>query len=369
MFNPQFSISEAFKNRLKSMSETNEYLRRLTFTRQKMKELKDEALTTSIFRIIQSEDQRIGYGRVARVLEFSAQKSTDTTDLSILNICTVLKKVKTYQSIVKSFGVDDFLELYYLLKGLPERNGKTEKMKKPYRDSHKDIRENSQRKLYDAAPHGDISLHMTDLFDWLTYESKNVHPLIKAILAYFQVIIVRPFRDDNCKMAWFLFRTILGLNKFDFGGYISLEKDIFMSRESFHKDFLHLVSGTFSSGDFYESDFQPYIMFLLPTIENTISEQRLFLDREHYTEVGEILRKENLNERQRKALTYLVENGRITNREYKKLNEITSRKLAWIELSQMVRAEILKDVDRDQGRNAGYEFGPIMKPETVMKHL
>ncbi|UCE19260.1 MAG: Fic family protein [Gemmatimonadota bacterium] len=233
MFKPQFSLSGAFENRLMSLRETNDHLRGLTFPHNKMKTLREEALNTSISLIIQPENQRIGYGRVARLLESPFQKPTDESEQPIAAVHAVLKKIRTYTSSSHRYGEDDFIDLYRLLKGDFKRKDQTDKGKKPYRDSHIDIRENSQKKLYDAAPHGDIHFYTSDLFDWLGYESKDVHPIIRAIIAYFQVLIVRPFPSDNCKMAWFLLLSTLNCNDYDFGGYISLEKDIFVSREAF----------------------------------------------------------------------------------------------------------------------------------------
>ena len=57
-----------------------------------------------------------------------------------------------------------------------------------------------------------------------------------------------------------------------------------------------------------------------------------------YTE--EYLQKLGLNERQIKAVMYVKEKGRITNREYRELNKV-SNKTAYLELEDLVRKEIL----------------------------
>ena len=63
----------------------------------------------------------------------------------------------------------------------------------------------------------------------------------------------------------------------------------------------------------------------------------LFL-KDVYTE--EYLQKLGLNERQIKAVMYVKERGRITNREYRELNKV-SNKTAYLELEDLVRKEIL----------------------------
>jgi len=54
----------------------------------------------------------------------------------------------------------------------------------------------------------------------------------------------------------------------------------------------------------------------------------------------EELRKRGLNERQIKAVMYVKENGKITNKEYQKLGNI-SRQMATIDLSHLVEKGIL----------------------------
>jgi len=56
-----------------------------------------------------------------------------------------------------------------------------------------------------------------------------------------------------------------------------------------------------------------------------------------YTE--EYLQKLGLNERQIKALMYVKERGKITNREYRELNKV-SNKTAYLELEDLVKREI-----------------------------
>ncbi len=68
----------------------------------------------------------------------------------------------------------------------------------------------------------------------------------------------------------------------------------------------------------------------------------------------EILKKMGLNERQIKAVMYVKEKGRITNKEYQELNKI-SRQMATIDLKELVDAGLLKQVGK-AGRGIAYEL-------------
>jgi ATP-dependent DNA helicase RecG len=71
-----------------------------------------------------------------------------------------------------------------------------------------------------------------------------------------------------------------------------------------------------------------------------------------YTE--EYLQKLGLNERQIKAVMYVKEKGRITNREYQELNKI-SRQMATIDLKELVELGLLKSIGK-AGRGIAYEL-------------
>lgn len=75
-----------------------------------------------------------------------------------------------------------------------------------------------------------------------------------------------------------------------------------------------------------------------------------------YTE--ENLRKMGLNERQIKAVKYIKENGKITNREYQEINAV-SNKTAFLELSALVKREILLNIG--SGRNLAYTLKVMKK--------
>jgi len=68
-----------------------------------------------------------------------------------------------------------------------------------------------------------------------------------------------------------------------------------------------------------------------------------------YTE--ENLKKMGLNERQIKAVMYVKEKGKITNKEYQEINAV-SNKTAYIELSDLVKREILVNIG--SGRTLAY---------------
>jgi len=67
----------------------------------------------------------------------------------------------------------------------------------------------------------------------------------------------------------------------------------------------------------------------------------------------EKLEKLGLNQRQMKAVQYVEKEGRITNNEYQKLNEITA-KTSFRDIEELVNFGILKKMGENKGTY--YEF-------------
>lgn len=369
MFLPQFDLSEAFRNRLANIDEANEYLRSLVFPREKMKQLQSEAVATSVSLIVHAEESSVGYGRVARTIETMRGRSPSVDDIErqIYRIHSILEGIRFPERSKGLLHESTFKGWYRKLEQPSERIGHKKSETTVYRVSPKGIQKSSDKVFYSAAPHDKVKSLVSDLFDWLKYESKGVHPLLMGIIAYFQIVIIRPFIEHNAKMGWFLFLTVLKEHGFDFGGYLSLEKGIFVDKKHFQNNVLRLISTTYDSSNYHSSNFEPYIMYLLPLIENSVAEKRISLGREHPKSIGEMLEKADLNKRQHKALSYILENDRITNREYIELNGIQSRKLAWEELNQMVSAEILHT--RGKGRSVFYALSNVVTKEAIHTHL
>jgi len=76
---------------------------------------------------------------------------------------------------------------------------------------------------------------------------------------------------------------------------------------------------------------------------------RVIFTKDIYTE--EYLRDLSLNDRQIKAVMYIKERKKITNKEYQELNAV-SNKTAYLELSDLVEKDVL--LPEGSGRKLGY---------------
>ena len=70
-----------------------------------------------------------------------------------------------------------------------------------------------------------------------------------------------------------------------------------------------------------------------------------------------------LNQRQRKALGYIKEHGKITNREYQALNSIT-KATATRDLRNLVKENVIKRIGTGK-RDAAYVLEPKMSQKTL----
>lgn len=88
----------------------------------------------------------------------------------------------------------------------------------------------------------------------------------------------------------------------------------------------------------------------IPVIKERQKGFQITFSKDIYTE--EYLQKLGLNERQMKAVMYVKEKGRITNKEYQELTKI-SKPMTTIDLKQLVNMKVFKKIGT-RGRGTVY---------------
>lgn len=67
-------------------------------------------------------------------------------------------------------------------------------------------------------------------------------------------------------------------------------------------------------------------------------------------DINKLNTKFELNERQKKAIEYVIKNSKITNQEYKEINNISSNKTAFRDLNELVSKGVLEPIGEKKGR-------------------
>lgn len=203
------------------------------------------------------------------------------------------------------------------------------------------INNKTKEVIYTPPPASEVPILMLELVDWLRSDEANqLSPLLKAGIAHYQLVSIHPFLDGNGRTARALANLILFHAGYDIKKLFSLE-EYYDAKPADYYEALQSVRTTgvltmwleyFTAGIAAE-------MQKIKELVLTHSRDRALRDK-----IGQIA----LSERQLAILTYVEKHGRITNRELRKLAQLSNAS-AYHELTVLVESGILKKSGKARG--------------------
>lgn len=175
---------------------------------------------------------------------------------------------------------------------------------------------------------------MRELTDWINKAVYDLSPILVAAITQFQFVHIHPFLDGNGRTARLLSTLILYKTGYDF-------------------------KRLFTISEYYDQDRQAYYNAIQSVRENEMDmtswleyfAEGLRLQMQGIQEKGKkIIKSDNflydlkklgLNERQLKGIKYIIQNGKITPSEYRKINDCIHR-TAQRDLEDLAKRKIIK---------------------------
>jgi len=172
---------------------------------------------------------------------------------------------------------------------------------------------------------------LDDFFEWLNSDSsKEIHPVLRAAIAYYVLVAIHPFVDGNGRAVRAFTQLLLMRENFDIKRFFSLEEN-FDSDLSSYYDALFQVDIS-SSGELKESqniasrNLTPWIEYFTQVVAIEMSKikekvRKLSLDTRLKVKFGEQV---SLTERQMRIMEYIADQGGASMPALKKLISMVS---------------------------------------------
>ena len=181
----------------------------------------------------------------------------------------------------------------------------------------------------------EVPLLTNSLLEWLNSEEAfDLLPAMQAGISHYELARIHPFVDGNGRTARALATFILTKRGFDTKKFFALEEYYNENRPAYYSA---LANADVKAGDLTE--WLEYFLFGIAVeisrVEKTVI--KLSSDRSMKEKYGQI----GLSSRQIKAVQYLKEKGKITNKEYQELCGI-SQPTANRDLQDMIDKSVLK---------------------------
>ena len=184
--------------------------------------------------------------------------------------------------------------------------------------------------VYTPPPAEEVPRLMAELVKWLNTDS-DIHPILLAGIAQFQLVDIHPFRDGNGRTARLLSTLCLYRGGYDFKRLFTLSEYYDRDRAAYYRAIRSVREYNMNLTDWLE-----YFTKGLAAQMKEVQERG-----ERVIRRDILAQKLKLSERQRKALGYSLENGGLTIREFEGLCPDVSRSTLQRELRSMVEKGLL----------------------------
>ena len=260
----------------------------------------------------------------------------------VLNYLEALEKIPDFAKNAP-FTADDFLEVHRVVTKDTLENPKDVGV---FRDHQVVVGNRITGEIVFMPPSTDQVPGLVDAFlEWFnSREAEEIDPVMAAGVTHYEIARIHPFIDGNGRTARVMATLALYIRGFDLKRFFALDDYYDHDRRSYYEALRRVDPTTLDLTDWLE--------YFTDGITVSIKEVRdrvvgLSKDVKFLKERGQIA----LTERQMRIVEWMMEKGKITNRDVREIFEISNR-AALDEISRLVELKVMKQMGK--GRSVHY---------------
>ncbi len=196
--------------------------------------------------------------------------------------------------------------------------------------------------IYRPPPWGDVPELMTQLVTWLNRES-DIHPILMAAIAQFQLVHIHPFVDGNRRTSRLLSTLCLYRSGYDFKRLFTISEFYDHDRRAFYD----AIQGVRDAG----MDLTGWLEFFTTGLSTQMQEM---VDRGERVIRADVMSKQlKLNARQSAAVAHLMEFDKMNIGDFEQLCPDINRRSLQRDLRRLVELQVIENLaanDTDPNR-------------------
>jgi Fic family protein len=184
--------------------------------------------------------------------------------------------------------------------------------------------------IYTPPPAEEVPVMMSELVEWLNSDI-DIHPVLVSGIAQFQLVHIHPFLDGNGRVSRLLSTLYLYKAGYDF-------KRLFTISEYYDRDRLTFYKSIQSVRD-NDMDMTGWLDYFITGLEIQMLEVRV--RSEQIIRRDALVQKHGLNERQAKALGFILQHGKLTIQDFEVLCPTVTRRSLQRDLKAMLNDDLI----------------------------
>jgi Fic family protein len=184
--------------------------------------------------------------------------------------------------------------------------------------------------IYTPPPAIEVPIMMSELVKWLNSDLE-IHPVLVSGIAQFQLVHIHPFLDGNGRTSRLLSTLCLYKADYDFKRLFTISEYYDRDRAAFYRSIQSVRANNMDMTDWLE-----YFLTGLQTQMIEVKERG-----EKVIRRDVLVQKHGLNERQGKALEYLLAHEKLTINQFEELCPNVNRRSLQRDLKGMIEKDLL----------------------------
>lgn len=342
MFRPNFHYTHRIVRLLTKISAAREVILNSPLIPKWEIELRKQAVIRSAHSSTSIEGNRMSLEQVSNLAqgrEVTATRKDKKEVLNYLNVLTNLDKLVKDDNI----KAKDILRIHKMLTKdtleSPEDCG-------IFRRKYVVVGNPLTGEIFFKPPKNEeVPILVEDLLKWINYnESKEIDPVVEAGIVHYEFVRIHPFVDGNGRTARVLATWILYKRGFDTKRFFCLDDYYNSDRPAYYSALQTVNPETRELTQWLEYFIEGVNVSVEAVKERVV---RLSSERLRKGKKGQIA----LTERQMKIVEFINQNGRITNRDARRMFNISDR-MVLKELRKLIDLDVIKP--EGKGRSVYY---------------
>lgn len=342
MYKPHYKLTNEIANNIARISADREAILRSPILPSIEDKLRKDALISRTHHSTSIEGNPLSQAEVAIIIDGGKIPARPKDKQEIINYVSVLKYLDSASSW-KEITVATILRI----QALATKNILSAEHSGKYRDRMVYVVDRFGRTVFTPPDTKFVPGLARNLTNWLNSKgSFNLHPILVAGIAHYELVRIHPFIDGNGRTARALATLILYQRDFDIKHFFALDDYYNEDREAYYTALQYVNQQTL--------DLTQWLEYFTEGVTVQMSKLKKKIESLAHEPILKKLKKRIiLKERQWKLLEQLKKKEMVTNLEYQNIAGI-SREMAKRDLTFLVGEGILKRFGK--GRRVYYKF-------------
>lgn len=315
-FNPKFTITNRMTAAITQIERARGFLEAARLSDDWVREMADRALILEAHHTTHIEGTRLTLDQAKRLWKGEPVPEADPDDArELLNYRSAFEFVSECLDSGDPIAEGMIREIHRrLVEGV--RGGKAAPGE--YRRIQNYVVNSTTGQVIYTPPSAvEVPIMMSELVNWLNADH-DVHPVLVSGIAQFQLVHIHPFLDGNGRTSRLLSTLCLYKAEYDFKRLFTISEYYDRDRPAFYRSIQSVREN--------DMDLTVWLDYFVTGLETQMIEVKQRGEQVIRRDV--LLQKHHLNERQGKALEYLMQHGRLTIQDFEELcPEVNRRSL------------------------------------------